>query len=245
MRDPLYDFTLSLGDDALVLGQKLSAWCGHAPSLEVDLGLSNLALDLVGQATFWLELAAKEEGKGRDSDALAFHRQPGEFRNCSLVAQDNGDFAQTLARQFLYSNFQLLYLEALSGSAHKGIAELAAKSARDVAYHVDFTTDWMVRLGDGACLSHKRLVKSLEQMWAHVDDLFVMTEVDKALLVKGIAVDKTALLAEYDARINAVLHDAGLTTPGMPKAANDSQTPDVRVPEMHFNTRDHDVRWGF
>lgn len=245
MRDPLYDLTLRLGDDALVLGQKLSAWCGHAPSLEVDLGLSNLALDLVGQATFWLELAAKEEGKGRDSDALAFHRRPGEFRNCALVAQDNGDFAQTLARQFLYSNFQLLYLEALSGSSHKGIADIAAKSARDVAYHVDFTTDWMIRLGDGACLSHKRLVKSLEQMWPFVDDLFVMTDADKALLGTGIAVDKAALRAEYDARIKSVLHDAGLTLPAPPLAANDSQRMAAKVPEMHFNTRDHDVRWGF
>ena len=245
MRDPLYAYTLRLGDDALVLGQKLSAWCGHAPSLEVDLGLSNLALDLVGQATFWLELAVKEEGKGRDADALAFHRQPGEFRNCPLVAQDNGDFAQTLARQFLYSNFQLLYLEALSGSAHKGIADIAAKSARDVAYHVDFTTDWMIRLGDGACLSHKRLVKSLEQMWTFVDSLFAMDDVDRALIAKGIAVDKAALRAEYDARITAVLHDAGLTVPHGNIAANDSLRAAAPTPEMHFNTREHDVRWGF
>lgn len=245
MRDPLYDYTLRLGDDCLVLGQKLSAWCGHAPSLEVDLGLSNLALDLVGQATSWLELAAKEEGKGRNSDALAFHRKPGEFRNCDLVAQDNGDFAQTLARQFFYSNFQLLYLEALSGSSHKGIAEIAAKSARDVAYHVDFTTDWMIRLGDSACLSHKRLVKSLEHMWAFVDDLFVMTEADHALYIRGIAVDRAALRAEYDARITAVLHEAGLTLPRVEKAANDSKRAAERVPEMHFNTRENDVRWGF
>ena len=245
MRDPLYDYALRLGDDCLVLGQKLSAWCGHAPSLEVDLGLSNLALDLVGQATFWLELAVKEEGKGRDADALAFHRKPGGFRNCALVAQDNGDFAQTLARQFLYSNFQLLHLEALSGSSHKGIAEIAAKSARDVAYHVDFTTDWMIRLGDGACLSHKRLVKSLEQMWVFVDDLFVMSEVDHALYIRGIAVDKAALRADFDARIIAVLHDAGLTLPRVEKAANDSVRAAAPVPEMHFNTREHDVRWGF
>ncbi|ESQ86362.1 hypothetical protein AEAC466_03950 [Asticcacaulis sp. AC466] len=213
MRDPIFDYILRLGDDALVLGQRLSAWCGHAPSLEVDLGLSSLALDLVGQATFWLELAAQNDPKGRDADTLAFHRDAHDFHNCLLVEQNNGDFAQTLARQFLFSNYQLLFLEALSTSAHKGLADIAEKSVRDVTHHVAFTRDWMIRLGDGACLSHQRLVKSLDYMYHFVDELFLMDEVDETLLPKGISISKAALRPEFDARIAAVLHEAGLTPP--------------------------------
>lgn len=240
MKNPLYDYTLRLGDDALVLGQRLSAWCGHAPSLEVDLGLSNLALDLVGQATDWLALAAGIEGQGRDADTLAFHRPSSELRNCALVAQPNGDFAQTLARQFLYSNYQVLLLEALSGSANQGVAAVASKSVRDVAYHVDFATDWMIRLGDGACLSHQRLVKSLDSLWCHVDDLFVMDGAEQALARQGIAADKASLRPEYDARIMAVLRDAGLTMPAAALPRNDNEPAGAR-----FHAREKDVRWGF
>ncbi len=243
MQDSLFEYTLRLGDDALVLGRRLSAWCGHAPSLEVDLGLSNLALDLVGQATDFLDLAARIENRGRDADTLAFRRQPPEFHNCRLVEQDNGDFAQTLARQFLYSNWQFLFLEALSGSADKDLAAIAAKSLRDVAYHVDFTTDWMIRLGDGACLSHQRLVKSLDALWGLTDELFAMDDLDRQLLQRGVAVDKAALRTDYDARITAVLHDAGLTVPAAPRTRDrHDKAPHA---EMHFNSRDHDVRWGF
>jgi len=237
MTEPLSEYILRLGDDCLVLGQKLSAWSGHAPSLEVDLGLQNLALDLVGQATFWFDLAAREENKGRDADALAFRRDRSEFRNCRLVAQDNGDFAQTLARQFLFSNYQVLLLEALSGSSHRGIADIAARNARDVAYHVDFCRDWMIRLGDGACLSHRRLIKSLEDMSHYVDELFVMDKVDHVLLDRGISVDKRPLRTEFDARVHTVLQDAGLVMP--------APQPAPRAHEMQFSSRSHDVRWGF
>ena len=236
MNDPIFDYTLRRGDDALILGRHLSAWCGHAPSLEVDLGLSNLALDLVGQATDFFDLAGKIESRGRDADTLAFRREPPDTFNCKLVDQPNGDFAQTLARQFLYSNWQVLFLEALSGSAHKGLADIAAKSVRDVAYHVDFTTQWMIRLGDGACLSHQRLVKSLEALWGFTPELFAMDALDKELLARNIAVDKPSLKLEYNARIQATLHDAGLTLPAAKPAPKKA---------MHFHSRDHDVRWGF
>ncbi|MBW8882200.1 MAG: phenylacetate-CoA oxygenase subunit PaaC, partial [Asticcacaulis sp.] len=222
-----------------VLGQKLSQWCGHAPCLEVDLGLSSLALDLVGQGTDWLQLAAKIGQDGRDADTLAFKRDPSDFRNCLLVAQPNGDFAQTLARQFLFSNWQYLMLDALSGSSEKAVANIAERGARDVGYHVDFARDWMIRLGDGACLSHTRLVKSLDDMARYVDELFVMDDVDEILLDRGVAIDKAALRGDYDARIMAVLHDAGLTAPRpQPKSKSD-------MAEMHFNSRSGDVRWGF
>lgn len=238
MRNPLFDYTLRLGDDALILGQKLSQWCGHAPCLEVDLGLSSLALDLVGQGTDWLQLAARISDDGRDADTLAFRRDANDFRNCRLVAQPNGDFAQTLARQFLFSNWQLVLLEALRGSSDKMVAEIASRAARDVAYHVDFARDWMIRLGDGACLSHTRLVKSLDDMACYIDELFVMDDVDEMLLDKGIAVDKARLREEYDARIMAVLQDAGLTAPRPQYAPSQAN-------EMQFNSREGDRRWGF
>ncbi|HEX7800407.1 MAG TPA: 1,2-phenylacetyl-CoA epoxidase subunit PaaC [Asticcacaulis sp.] len=213
MSTAYFEYTLRLGDDALLLGQRLSAWCGHAPSLEVDLGLSSLALDLVGQATFWLEQAAKHDPQGRSADALAFHREARDFHNCLMVEQPNGDFAQTLARQFLYSTYQALLMEALAASADREIADIAARCAPDIAYHVRFAADWMVRLGDGDCLSHRRLVKSLGYMWHFVDELFVMDEIDHALLRAGIAADKAALRPEFDARVDAVLREAGLPAP--------------------------------
>ena len=236
MHNPLFTYTLRRGDDALVLGRRLSAWCGHAPSLEVDLGLSNLALDLVGQATDFLDLAARLEDKGRDADTLAFRREPPDTFNCKLVEQPNGDFAQTLARQFLYSNWQYLFLEALSASSNRALADIAARSVRDVAYHVEFAANWMIRLGDGACLSHQRLVKSLEALWGFTDELFQMDDLDRELLTQGIAVDKAALRGDYDARIQATLRDAGLTLP---------KTPEPKAREMHFNHRQNDLRWGF
>jgi ring-1,2-phenylacetyl-CoA epoxidase subunit PaaC len=218
MRNNLLEYTLRLGDDALILGQRLSAWCGHAPSLEVDLGLSSLALDLIGQATEFLELAAKIDGKGQDADALAFRRDPPEYRNCLLVEQPNGDFAQTLARQFLFSNWQLLVLDALAGSADPQLAAIARKAHHEVESHVEFARTWMVKLGDHACVNHQRLVKSLDQMVRYVDELFQMDEVDDELLARGIAVDKAALRHEYEAQINAVLSEAGLAHP-RPKGA--------------------------
>lgn len=249
MHDPLFDYVLRLGDDAFVLGRKLSTWSGHAPCHEVDLGLSSLALDLVGQGTDWLDLAGRIEGKGRDADALAFHRAAPDFRNCLLVEQPNGDFAQTLARQFLFSNWQYVVLDALRGSSDAAVATIAERGARDVAYHTEFCHDWMVRLGDATCLSHPRLVKSLEAMSRFVDDLFVMDDVDEVLLDRGVAVDKALLRADFDARVLDVLLEAGLTAP-KPQAPlighRRVHGDDVRQLEgMHFNSRHDDVRWGF
>ena len=249
MRDPIFDYSLRLGDDALILGKRLSAWCGHAPSLEVDLGLSSLALDLVGQATFWLELAAKNDSQDRNADTLAFHRDAHDFRNCLLVEQANGDFAQTLARQFLFSNYQHLFLEALSGSSHKGLAEIATKSVGDVAYHVDFTRDWMIRLGDASCLSHQRLVKSMDYMYHFVDELFMMDEIDEALLPKGISVCKATLRTEFDHRIAGVLGEAGLTPPKAKRSVilgrkgHDSEHVALLLHDMQIPPHDADPRW--
>lgn len=249
MRDSLLEYTFRLGDDALILGQRLSAWCGHAPNHEIDLGLSSLALDMIGQATDFLELTARIEGKGQDADALAFRRDPPDYHNCLLVEQPNGDFAQTLARQFLFSNWQALFLEALSGSANKDIAAIAAKSVREVGFHVEFCRDWMIRVGDGDCVNHKRLVLSLDQMASFVDELFVMDEVDEELLAHGVAVDKTALRAEFDTRVNAVLREARLAHPRPcapvigGRRGHHSEHLGHMLADMQLPTRDAGARW--
>jgi ring-1,2-phenylacetyl-CoA epoxidase subunit PaaC len=180
---------LKLGDDALILGQRLSEWCGHAPMLEVDLALSNIALDLVGQATLFLGLAG-------DADRLAFHRDVLDFRNCLLVEQPNGDFAQTIARQFLFSNWQELMLRGLAASPEFGA--VAAKSVKEVAYHARYAGEWVVRLGDGTEESRARMVAGLDWMWRFVDELFV---------------EEASLRPEWDARIGATLREAGLDVP--------------------------------
>lgn len=180
---------LKLGDDALILGQRLSEWCGHAPMLEVDLALSNIALDLVGQATLFLGLAG-------DADRLAFHRDVLDFRNCLLVEQPNGDFAQTIARQFLFSNWQELMLRGLAGSPALGA--VAAKSVKEVAYHARYASEWVVRLGDGTQESRARMIAGLDWMWRFVDELFA---------------EDPSLRGEWDARIASTLREAGLDLP--------------------------------
>src|SRR6202012_4899297 len=131
----LFDYACRLGDDSLILGQRLSEWCGHAPMLEVDLSLANVGLDLIGQATHFLKLAGEAEDKGRDEDKLAFHRDVLDFKNCLLVEQPNGDFAQTIARQFLFSNWQELLFRELRRSSNSIVAAVAAKAVKEVAYH--------------------------------------------------------------------------------------------------------------
>jgi ring-1,2-phenylacetyl-CoA epoxidase subunit PaaC len=211
--DALALSALRLGDDALILGQRLSEWCGHAPALEVDLSLANIALDQVGQATHFLGLAGAIEGKGRDADALAFHRDVMEFTNCLLVEQPNGDFAQTIARQFLYGHYQHLMFESLRAVRDERFAAIAAKAVKETAYHAKLASDWVIRLGDGTEESRARMIAGLEWMWRFVDELFVMDGADDAALQAGGGVDKAALRAAWDQRIDAALAEATLERP--------------------------------
>lgn len=211
--DPLFTFALRLGDDSLILGQRLSEWCGHAPTIEVDLSLANVALDLIGQATHFLSLAGELEGAGRDADNLAFHRDALDFSNCVLVEQPNGDFAQTMARQLLFSTYQELHLERLSSSADKRLAEIAAKALKEVAYHRQLASDWVVRLGDGTAESKARMADGLNWMWRFADELFEMDQLETQLAGNGIAVDKSTLRDAWDARIDATLAEATLPRP--------------------------------
>ncbi len=211
--DALATYALRLGDDSLILGQRLSEWCGHAPALEVDLSLANVALDQIGQATHFLGLAGAIEGKGRDADVLAFRRDVMDFTNCLLVEQPNGDFAQTIARQFLFSHYQELLCAALAASKDERFAAIAAKALKEVTYHATLASDWVVRLGDGTEESRARMIVGLDWMWRFADELFEMDDVDAAALKAGVGVDKAALRQAWDQRVDAVLADATLERP--------------------------------
>lgn len=206
----LTEYALRLGDDSLILGQRLGEWCGHGPILEIDLALSNIALDLFGQAILFLGLAGEAEGKGRDADALAFRRDALDFRNCLLVEQPNGDFAQTIARQFLFSTWQELLLQQLRASNDARLAAIAAKAVKEVAYHARFASEWMLRLGDGTDESRRRLVDGLGWMWRFADELFAPDKVVDALAAAGTGVDPASLRPAWNARVGQVLSAAGL-----------------------------------
>jgi ring-1,2-phenylacetyl-CoA epoxidase subunit PaaC len=248
--DALADYALRLGDDSLIMGQRLSEWCGHAPMLEVDLSLANIALDLVGQATHFLKLAGEAEGQERDADALAFRRDVLDFRNCLLVEQPNGDFAQTIARQFLFSNWQELLLRALMDSREETLAAIAAKAVKEVTYHARFANEWMERLGDGTAESHARLVDGLDWMWRFSDELFTVDAALEPLIASGIAVDVRTLRPEWDARIAKVLADATLETPKPRRATlggragHHSEHLGHLLSEMQFLQRAYpDAKW--
>lgn len=216
-RDALVEYCLRLGDDSLILGQRLTEWCGHAPVLEVDLSLANIALDLIGQANLFLGLAGEFEGRKRDADALAFRRDVLAFRNCLMVEQPNDDFARTMARQFLFSTFQLAHLHGLTASTEPRLAEIAAKAVKEVRYHAELSAEWVIRLGDGTNESRERMIEGLDWHWRFVDELFDMDEVEAGLAEVGIAPDRTALRAEFDRTVAAVLTEATLPLPTYPR----------------------------
>lgn len=211
--DALVDYLQRLGDDGLILGQRLTEWCGHAPALEVDLSLANMALDLIGQATLLLDLAGEVEGKGRDGDALAFHRDVLQYRNCLMVEQPNGDFAQTIARHFLFATMQHALMVELAGSSEPRLAAIAAKAVKELAYHVELAADWVVRLGDGTEESRRRMIDGLDWHWRFVDELFQMDAIEQDLAARGIAVDRARLRPAFDAAVARVLTAATLPLP--------------------------------
>jgi ring-1,2-phenylacetyl-CoA epoxidase subunit PaaC len=210
MANARFEYLQRLGDDSLVLAQRLCEWCGSAPSIEVDLSIANMGLDLLGQAQLFLAYAGETEGAGRDEDALAYRRDAAEFRNCLLVEQPNGDFAQTMARQFLFSLHRELLLEALTGSTDTRIAEIAAKAVKEIRYHVELASDWVIRLGDGTEESHRRMEEGLDWFWRFVDEMFEMDKLETELAAVGIAADRRALRAEFDRRMAEVVERATL-----------------------------------
>ena len=206
-------FVLRLGDTSLVLAQRLGAWVGHGPALEEDLGLANLALDLLGQARLLLSYAGELEGTGRDEDALAFLRDAPEFRNLTLAEQPNGDFGHTIVRQWLIDAWQLEVYGGLERSSDARLAAIAGKALKETRYHYRFSSGWLVRLGDGTDESHARAQAALEALWRFTDELFSPDEAEALLATAGIAPDLGELRSAWVARIEADLLAATLRRP--------------------------------
>ena len=206
-------YLLRLGDTSLVLGQRLAEWVGHSPALEEDLGLANLSLDLIGQARLLLSYAGELEGRGRDEDALAFLRDASAFVNLALAEQPNGDFGQTIVRQCLIDAWQLEIYAGLADSSDMRLAAIAAKAIKETRYHLRFSSGWLVRLGDGTDESHRRVQKSLNDLWRFTTEMFAADEVDDSLAAAGVAPKLADLQARWSARIDEVLHEATLVRP--------------------------------
>ena len=209
----LFEWLCRMGDTTLVLGHRVSEWCGLAPVLEEDIALANTALDLIGQTQMWLGLAAEVEGKGRSADDLAMLRDVWDFRNLLLVEQPNGDYGQTMMRQFLFDAWHLEMLTALAGSSNPEVAAIVAKSVKEVQYHVERSRDTVIGLGDGTAESHQRMQKALDLLWPYVGEMFAPDPVDDALAAAGVAPDLAGLRKAYDARVTAVLTEATLHIP--------------------------------
>jgi ring-1,2-phenylacetyl-CoA epoxidase subunit PaaC len=210
---PLVLFALRRADDALILGHRLSEWCGHAPMLEEDMALANMGLDLLGQARELYAYAAKVEGKDNDEDKLAYLRDVRQYRNLLLLEQPNGDFARTMVRQFFYAVFADLYWRAMMQSADPTLAAVAAKSEKETAYHVRHSSEWMVRLGDGTEESHRRAQGAIDDLWAYTGEMFAVDDSERSLIDRGIAIDPASLRAQWLKTVSSVVAEATLALP--------------------------------
>ncbi|WP_171187693.1 1,2-phenylacetyl-CoA epoxidase subunit PaaC [Ruegeria sp. HKCCC2117] len=205
-------FLLRMGDNTLILGHRVSEWCGHAPVLEEDIALANTALDLIGQTQMWLGLAGEIEG-GKSADDLAFLRDAWDFRNILLVEVPNGGFGRTLMRQFLFDAWHSIMLGRLMASSDERVAAIAAKASKEVAYHLERSGDTVVGLGDGTEESHARMQEALDYLWPYVGEMFASDEVDAQMAAAGIAPNPTDLREEYGALVGRILTQATLSIP--------------------------------
>lgn len=211
--DHLFDYILRTADNCLIYGQRIAEWCGHGPVLEEDIALSNTALDYLGQATNLLKYAAQIEGKGRTEDDIAFLRDASEFKNLLIVELPNGDYGYTIARQFLFSSFYLLYLEKLCGSKDEFLAGFAAKSIKELKYHVQHAGDWVLRMGDGTEESHQRIQKAINELWEYTPEFFIVDELDNEAISTGIGVDVAALKEQWKQNVSDIITEATLQVP--------------------------------
>ena len=211
----LAQFLLHIGDSQLILSHRLSEWCGHAPELELDIAVANIGLDLLGQARNALTLAGELEGLGRDEDQLAYFRGEREYFNLLLCEQPNGDFAQTIVRQWLMDHYHALLLDALTGSQHKAVAAFATKSLKEVKYHIRFLTAWMERLSLGSEEAHQKMQQGLDNLWRYTQELFALTDAEKQLVAEGVIPDVEALKATWSSNVEAELNRFELTIPAL------------------------------
>lgn len=213
-QEALFEYTLRLGDTSLILGHRMSEWCGHGPKLEQDIALINIALDLVGQARSYLDYAGKVEDQGRNEDKLAYFREEREFRSLLIAERPNGDWGNTIMRSFLFDTFHYYYLNELIKSKDAQLAAIAAKSLKEVTYHLRHNSEWVIRLGDGTEESHQRMEDALEELWMYTGEMFDMDEVDTQLIEAGIAPDLSKIKPLWTQKVKEVLAEATLSYPG-------------------------------
>lgn len=209
----LVQYIYGIADNALILGQRLGELCGHGPSLETDIALTNISLDLFGQTRSYYQYAAKLKGGDATEDTIAFLRSEREYTNVLLVEQPNTNFAYTIARQFLFDAFHLLLLEELQNSNDKTLAAIAKKSIKEVRYHLRFSSDWIKRLGDGTPESHQKIQEAIDDLWVYTNELFEQTDADKAMVAQGTAADVAPLRDAYYTQISQVLEEATIAVP--------------------------------
>lgn len=245
MGDHAVEALLRVGDSCLVLTQRLTAWCGHAPALEEDIALANVALDILGQARGILTRAGELEGAGRDEDALAYLREAPDYRNLLLVEQPNGDFGHTMLRQLLFDAWAVELWTRMASSSDDVVAGIAGKAAKESAYHVRHSASWVVRLGDGTEESHRRMVAALEMLWPYAGEAFLDDEVDVAAAESGLLPLPSSLLPAYRHRVESVLADATLPVPPDPwwqrggRQGNHSEHLTYLLAEMQVVHRAH------
>ncbi len=246
----LFRYVLRLGDLSLILGQRLGEWVGHAPALEEDLGVANIALDLIGQARLLLTYAGEIEGRGRDEDKLAYLREQGAYFNAILAEQPNGDFGQTIVRQVLIDAFQLELYERMTCSSDERLASIAAKSVKEVRYHLRYSSGWLARLGDGTAESHARVQSALNSLWPYTVELFAEDDLDLLMADSGIAPRLSEVYAAWSARLDAILADSTLLRPAdrphawHGKRGQHSEHLGYILAEMQYLQRAYpDARW--
>jgi ring-1,2-phenylacetyl-CoA epoxidase subunit PaaC len=213
MFDDKFEYLLRLGDNALVLSQRLAQWCGKGPALEEDMALANVALDLIGQARMWLTYAGEHEGAGRDEDQLAFLRDAHEFRNLLLVEQSNGNYADTMVRQFFFDTWHYFLLQQLTQSNDDQIAAIAEKALKEVTYHLRRSGGLIVRMGDGTAESHRKTQTAIDKLWMYTGEMFTADEVDEVLTAQRVAGTLVDLRGAWVAHVGETLATATLTMP--------------------------------
>lgn len=213
MKENLFEYLLRLGDNALILGHRISEWCGHGPILEEDIALINVALDEIGQATAILKYAGEVEGKGRTEDDLAYLRTDREYKNVLLVEQTNGDFGKTLVRQFYMDVYNYYLYQKLERSSDTTLAGIAAKAMKEVTYHLRHSSEWIIRLGDGTEESHRRVQESVNDLWRYTGELFEQDDVEKSLVEAGVIESLDSIKTEWMSKVQEILAIATLEIP--------------------------------
>jgi len=209
----LLDYTLHLADNALILGHRNSEWCGHGPVLEQDIAITNIALDLIGQARNFYQYAAELKNDGSTEDILAYLRSESEFKNCLLVEQSNGDWAKTILRQFLFSTYQYLLYGQLQHCKDKQLAAIAEKSLKEVVYHLRWSSEWVIRLGDGTEESRKRMLKAIDDLWPYTEELFTSADYELSPIREDIGIDVRLLKPDCEKKVHEIFTEATLPYP--------------------------------